>query len=49
MNIKDATGNSKHVVSGAQADWSYQKRFERAQSDEIDALMGMILDGNDRS
>lgn len=28
--------------SGAQADWEYQKRFQRAKNDKIDSLMGMI-------
>lgn len=30
------------MKSSAQADWDHQKYFERAQSDEIDTLMGMI-------
>ena len=41
-DINSATGNASPVKSSAQADWDHQKYFERAQSDEIDTLMGMI-------
>lgn len=36
------TRTVQSALSNAQADWDYQKRFELAQSDQIDALMGMI-------
>lgn len=36
------TVSTEPKSSGAQADWDYQKQFQRAQSDEIDSLMGMI-------
>lgn len=42
----NGNGTSQPAQSGAQADWDFQKRFEGAQSAEIDTLMGMIgLDG----
>lgn len=41
-NTNGDTISTEPKTSGAQADWDYQKRFQRAQSDEIDGLMGMI-------
>ncbi|KAJ1326606.1 helicase required for RNAi-mediated heterochromatin assembly 1 [Microdochium nivale] len=35
-------GDSKSLADGAQAEWDYLKRFEGAQSAELDELMGMI-------
>lgn len=41
-NTNGSTVSTQPMSSGAQADWDYQKQFQRAQSDEIDSLMGMI-------
>ena len=41
-NTNGGTLSIQPGSSGAQADWDYQKQFQRAQSDEIDSLMGMI-------
>lgn len=39
----DSSVNKPEAVSSpAQQEWDYLKKFERAQSDEIDTLMGMI-------
>lgn len=41
-NSPNEANKPKASPSPAQQDWDYQKKFERAQSDEIDTLMGMI-------
>lgn len=41
-NTNRGTVSSQPGSSNAQADWDYQKQFQRARSDEVDSLMGMI-------